>query len=280
LTREVDLEGHLNNEQQYFEKIFYKAQAIVQAAEDKPVKYFGARHYHWFADSYIGAMCKIAGFDGASTDKGAEPWGQKGFGTIPHALILSYAACIEGNPTVNATLGFDKYMDSKIPRVALIDTYNKEIDDSIATAQALEGRLSGVRIDTCGSNTTQYSKKYIDEVCELVPESEYRSGKGVTITSVWTLRRELDKAGFEDVSIFVSSGFNEYKTAVFVEADKIYQEKFGRPMFDAIGTGSIAKPKMATADIVQYFDSENKVWIDNSKVGRGYKPNKNLRRVI
>jgi len=137
-----------------------------------------------------------------------------------------------------------------------------------------------VRIDTCGSNVTQYSEKYIDEVCGLVPESEYRSGKGVTITSVWTLRTELDKAGYQDVSIFVSSGFNEHKTSAFVEADNIYQEKYGRPLFDAIGTGSIANPKMATADIVQYYDSENNVWVDNSKVGRGYKPNKNLRRVI
>jgi len=252
-----------------------KAKQIVEAAQGKPVLYFGARHFHWNLDEKIAETCKNAGFVGTSTDAGAKYWDAEGIGTVPHALILSYAAAREGNPTVNAMLGFDKHIDDEVKRVALIDTYNKEVDDTLATAEALEGRLAGIRIDTCGENVTQYSERYVDEVRSLVPETKYREGNGVTVTGVWTLRRELDKAGYGDVSLTVSSGFNEIKTAAFIEADKIYQEQYGKPLFDAIGSGSIAKPVMATADIVQYQTPEGE-WVENSKVGRGYKANDKL----
>ncbi len=256
-----------------------KAKLIVEAAEDKPVLYFGARHFHWKLDQQIAQICHDAGFVGTSTDVGAEAWGAEGIGTVPHALVLSYAAAREGNPTVNAMVGFDRHIDPSVPRLLLPDTYNREVDDTIATAEALDGRLTGTRIDTCGENVTQYAERHLDEVRELVPESEYLSGNGVKIASVWALKRELMNAGYGDLTSTVSSGFNERKTAAFLEANRIFQERYGVNLVDAIGTGSIASPVMATADIAQYRDDEGN-WIDNSKVGRGYRANSRLEVVL
>jgi len=48
--------------------------------------------------------------------------------------------------------------------------------------------------------------------------------------------------GCENLEITVSSGFNAEKTEAFVAADKVYQQMHNKPLFDNIGTGSIAKP--------------------------------------
>ncbi|MBU1704298.1 MAG: nicotinate phosphoribosyltransferase, partial [Nanoarchaeota archaeon] len=124
-----------------------QAGAIYQAAQGKPLLYFGARHFHYSLDQEISGICAEEGFKGCSTDAGAQAWDTKGQGTTPHALILSIAAYMQennivGNPTVEAAVAFDRYINPAVPRIILIDTFNREVDDSLATARALP-TLSG-----------------------------------------------------------------------------------------------------------------------------------------
>lgn len=247
-----------------------KAKAIIQAAEEKPVIYMGARHFHYDLDEKIAKICKEEGFVGSSTDIGAKAWNAEGIGTIPHALIISYTAhmnenCIAGNPTVEAAKAFDKVIDKKVKRIVLIDTFNREITDSIETAKAVKN-LSSVRIDTCGENYSEGSLSI--ELPKLNVDEKYLNGKGVTIASIWALRQGLDKAGFGNIELVVSSGFNEEKTVAFIEADKTFQKLYGKTLFDVIGTGSVAKPIMTTGDIVAYFSEKQNKWVEMHKVGR------------
>jgi nicotinate phosphoribosyltransferase len=238
-----------------------KAKAIKRAAGDKPVFYFGARHFHPNLDEKLARICYEEGFVGASTDIGAKAWKAKGLGTIPHALVLAYEINMKengktGNPTVEAAKGFDKYIDKKVPRIVLNCTYNREITDSIESAKAVPN-LKGTRIDTCGEN-------YSQGVAPGLNGNE----KGVTIEGVWALRRGLDETGFGNLEITVSSGFNEGKTEAFMEADRIYQKMYEKPLFDNIGTGSLADSFMTTSDICAYFSEKEGKWKPLSKTGR------------
>lgn len=259
-----------------------KARAVVQAAEEKPVYYFGARHFASELDEGIVKICQEEGFAGCSTDIGAKAWNSKGIGTIPHSLILSYVAHmkeegIQGNPTLVVAKAFDRNIDSRVPRIVLIDTFNREIYDSIRTSRNIPN-LFGVRIDTCGENYSQGSREV--KLPELDVDPKYLRGKGVTIASVWALREALDNSGFGNLEITVSSGFNEEKTTAFVEADKAYEERYGKPLFDSIGTGSLAKPVMTTSDIVAYYSERQEQWLPLSKKGREETLSRSLEEVI
>jgi nicotinate phosphoribosyltransferase len=52
--------------------------------------------------------------------------------------------------TVKATLAFDKYMPAGVSRVALVDTFKDEAEESLLVAEALGERLGSVRLDTPG----------------------------------------------------------------------------------------------------------------------------------
>ncbi len=266
------------------------AGGIRQAAPGKKIFYMGARHFSPSLDKKIARICYEEGFDGASTDIGARAWGKEGMGTEPHALILAYTAHmmengIKGNPTVEATRGFDKHIDKSVPRVVLPDTFNKEIYDTFDTAQAVPS-LKGIRIDTCGENWMQGTAPSKD-VSYSIDESllnikdklgKHLVGKGVKIDGIWLLRRELDAypEWFGNLEITVSSGFNEEKTQAFMEADKLYQAKYGKPLFENIGTGSVANPTMTTSDIVAYYSEKQSKWTELSKEGREEKPSTRL----
>lgn len=249
-----------------------KARNIKNAAEDKAVLYFGARHFAPELDERIAKICQEEGFVGCSTDIGARAWNTKGEGTIPHALILSYNAYlrennIEGNATVEAAKGFDRNISESVPRIVLIDTFNREITDSLETAVALPN-LAGVRIDTCGENYAQGSRETENKLSKLDIAGKYLRGKGVTIAGTWALRKALVENEYKNISLVVSSGFNAEKTTAFMKADKIFQQKYNIPLFTAIGTGSISNPIMTTSDIVAYFSEKYDKWLPNSKVGR------------
>src|SRR3989344_897993 len=266
------ISAELTNKEIDMKKVKKNAERIVEEA-NVPVIYFGARHFHYSLDPEISRICLEDGMKDSSTDIGAANIGKKGAGTIPHALVLTYGS------TVKAAKAFDKYIPKEIPRVVLIDTYNKEIDDSVATAKAL-GNLAAVRVDTCGEN---YSQDYDSvDLTELKGLEKYVDGKGVTIKGVWALRRALDK--YPDVGIFVSSGFNAEKTKAFTEASKIYEQKYGKKLFTGIGTGSVEDVVMATSDIVARFDEKKQLWVPCSKVGREYntykKDTRNLEKVF
>ncbi len=227
---------------------------VVELVGGRPVFYFGARHWHYKYDKQISKSTFDGGVVGCSTDIGAETVGKKGIGTIPHALVIVFASKYgKENATLEATNAFDKWMNKDIKRIALVDTFNREVTDSLMVAKALGKRLYGVRIDTCGEN--------LGEGCVGV--------KGVTKELAYTVRRALDEGGFKNVKIILSSGFAKVnKVKDFVATEKRTNLK----LFDGLGCGQFFHSRTATADIVK---------VDGqflSKTGRGYKENDRLVR--
>lgn len=257
--------GELN-----FEEIKKNTENIIKAAENKQVYYFGARHFHPEDDDRISKICFEAGFDGASTDLGAKYWKSKGIGTIPHALILACGIYLEQTnaydcPTAFAAELFDKNASKEVPRFILIDTFNREVIDTVTIGQQL--KIHGVRIDTCGENLAQYSYRVaLPQILLNLVSRQVSHGFGVTIGAVWALKTGMRTLKLEDLKITVSSGFNAKKIEEFIIADKIYHQIYKKPLFDYIGTGSIHNSVMTTSDIVAYY-SENR-WTSYSKVGR------------
>ena len=267
------------------EVIAENAKKIVDAAQDIPVLYFGARHFDWKLDEVISSICKEAGMVGASTPNGARVFNDTPKGTMPHALVLAV-----GSTSMAAKL-YHEHLSIDIPRVVLVDTFGKEVTDAIDAAKLLkqEGARPKVRVDTNGAVFMQYSL-YLDESIikpfrkELMNHSskylKYLNGRGVTISGVLNLRLQLDNAGLDDVGIIVSSGFNYEKTEAFAIANSLFEKMYGKPLIDGIGTGSVYPPAIyATADIVSIYDPDREVWLPRSKAGRFYRPNKKLRRV-
>lgn len=264
---------------------------IVGLVDGRPVSYFGARHWSYREDAAIAQAAYRGGATSCSTDAGAASFGQVGQGTIPHALENIYAWRFgKERAVVEATLAFDRVIDPEIPRIALIDYNNRELDDSVAVADALEGRLSAVRVDTCGENIAQgalvsarceeadaWRAQGISLPADDALEARYWYGKGVTVTGVYALRRALDQFGHSDVKIVLTSGFGDpEKVKAFVEAEK----KLGVKLFDALGVGGIYKPcRMATMDVVAVGETEDSM-VPISKVGRSYNPNSRLEQML
>jgi len=247
---------------------------VVEAAKGKPVSYFGARHWRYDADEDIARAAFEAGASSTSTDIGAAAFNQKGIGTIPHDLENIYAWQFGyDRAVVEATKAFDRVIQKEVPRIALVDYANREIDDAIKTAIALDGNLKAVRVDTCGENTAQGAIEFPNKRFSYPKEHEkYWFGTGVTITGVYALRQLLNAAGFQDVKIMLSSGFgNPEKVRAFVEAENY----LGIKLFDSLGVGGVFPSRMATMDVVAVGSSLENM-IPMSKVGRSYKPNSKL----
>ena len=189
------------------------ARECVEAAQGIPVISFGARHVHPSVAGVMEYAAVVGGCVGCSSIVGAKLAGVEPSGTMPHALIL-----IMGD-TVKATVAFDKYMPSAVPRISLVDTFRGEAEESLRVAQALGEKLESVRLDT---------------PAEL---------GGVTADLVKEVRARLDLAGFKHVKIFVSGGINPERITCFLES--------GAPV-DGFGVGSYisgTKPIDFTADL-------------------------------
>jgi nicotinate phosphoribosyltransferase len=158
-----------------------KALKCKMAANGKTVLSFGARRAHPAISGMIDKYAYIGGCDGFSVLFAEELIGKKASGTIPHALILQI-----GDTTETMKL-FNMYIDKKVPRIALIDTFNDEKFETLNVANALKQDLSGVRLDTPGSRRGDL-KKIAQEI-----------------------RWELDIRGFEHVKLFASGGLDEKK---------------------------------------------------------------------
>ena len=271
------------------ESITQRMRAVVDAAEGRPVIYFGARHWHWDEDAAIGAAAIAGGAVGASTDAAAAAIGKAGVGTIPHVLENAFAATFgKGNSVVQASLAFDRIISTDVPRIPLIDYNNKEIDDTIAVAKALNGSMYGARVDTCGENVMQgavasyepdavkaWRERGLPLISKKHPHAPFWVGNGVTITGVYALRRALDEAGFKDVKLVLTSGFgNAEKVKAFVYAEKL----LGVKLFDQLGVGELFPTRSTTMDVVSIQESDG-TWSPLSKVGRGYRPNQNLKEI-
>lgn len=247
------------------EEVKENMRKVVKISGERPVSYFGARHWRFDEDAGIAKAAYDCGATSTSTDIGSATFGKEGVGTIPHALenVMAWKYGYK-NAVVESTKAFDRVIDSNVPRIALIDYANREIDDSLATAKALKGRLYGVRVDTCGENIAQGA---------VDGDRKYWEGKGVTISGVLALRTALNNSGNENVKIILTSGFgNPEKVKAFVEAEK----ELGVKLFDSLGVGEVYKSRTATMDIVAIGENPESM-TPMAKVGRGYKPNSNLK---
>ncbi len=189
------------------------ARACVEAADPIPVISFGARHVHPDVSARMEYAAIVGGCVGCATPAGARLASIQPSGTIPHALILSMG------DTVRAVEAFDRHIDPEVKRIALVDTFRDEAEESLRVARALGKKLWGVRLDT--------------------PSERGR----VTPDLVKEVRARLDLEGFSYVKIFVSGGITPERIREFKEA--------GAPV-DGFGIGSAisgAPPIDFTADI-------------------------------
>lgn len=189
------------------------ARRCVEAAEGIPIISFGARHVHPQVAARLEYAAMVGGFVGCATPAGARLGDVSPSGSIPHAMILIFG------DTVEATKAFDRNIPTEVNRIALVDTFKDEAEESLRVAEALGEKLWGVRLDTPGER-----------------------GR-VTPDLVKEVRARLDQAGYEHVKIVVSGGIDEERIRLFVDK--------GAPV-DAFGVGSAvssAPPIDFTADI-------------------------------
>lgn len=209
------------------------------------------------------------GFVGNATDATAHYFGnEKGFGTMPHALI-GYAGS-----TVRAAEMF-RQANPGVPMTVLVDYFGHETTDALAVCRrfpdlAAKGELS-VRLDTAGGRfveglDTQTSYAVLDRnepyaIRGYRSETElrYLIGTGVSAAALWHMREQLNAAGFDKVKIVASSGFSPAKCKVMAVA---------KAPIDVIGTGSYLpdtwSETYATADIIAYGGQQR------VKVGREF----------
>lgn len=203
-----------------------RAAGVRLAAGDKPVVAFGARRAHPALAPALDRAAFMGGLDGVSTILGGEVIGEEPMGTMPHSLIIVFGDQVEAWKAYDETLG------EGVPRVALVDTYWDEKVEAVRAAEALEGRLSAVRLDTPGSR------------------------RGDFPAIIREVRWELDLRGFEDVGIFVSGG---------LDAEAV--TRLGEAGADGFGVGtwvSCAPPVDFGLDIV---DVEGKPAAKRGKLG-------------
>ncbi|MDR2944966.1 MAG: hypothetical protein LBU81_07825 [Methanosarcinales archaeon] len=272
-----------------------RMKAIADVSENRPITYFGARHWHYRDDAAISKAAVDGGAAGASTDAGAACIHKAGSGTIPHALENIYAWKDGKEKAVtNSTAAFDKQISLDVARVALIDYNNREIDDALQTAAAVSN-LAAVRIDTCGENIgqgalseTDFAGKTAAEADALlssffgkivqVPagDEKYWFGTGSSVTGVYAVRKALNDSGFEKIQIMLSGGFGDVrKVEAFVRAEEL----IGVKLFDSLGVGGIYDSRDSTMDIVAVGETIETLE-PISKVGRTYKPNARLKRIV
>lgn len=232
-------------------RIATNVRKVVKAANGKPVLFFPARYDIYQTQESDGYAAMIGGITGFSTDANALAYGGKGLGTIPHALIASYKG-----DTVAATSAFDKYVDPKISRIALVDFDNDCVNTSLACARKLGKNLQGVRLDTSGS---MVDKSLWEQIGTFKPT-------GVCKELVYNVRKALDAEGFNHVKIIASGGFDAERVAAF--------EEMGVPVDTyAVGSSFFDGNINFTADVVVVDGKEC------SKAGRRYNPNPRLELV-
>ncbi|MBA2637213.1 MAG: quinolinate phosphoribosyl transferase [Solirubrobacterales bacterium] len=224
---------------------------VVEAAGDKQIFYFPARHDHWLVQTGDGWAAHVAGAIGVSTDAQASWWGGRGIGTVPHALIAAY----DGDTVLAARKFADRYADEMNVTV-LVDFENDSVRTSLEVADALQGRLWGVRLDT-GDNLVD--RALWEDLGQYRPT-------GVNARLVEKTRAALDAAGHRGVRIVVSGGFTAQRIRDF-EASGVPADAYG------VGSSLLRGANDFTADIVRNDGRPM------AKVGRQQRPNPRLERV-
>ena len=222
---------------------------VVEAARGKQIFYFPARHDHWLVQTGDGYSAHVAGAIGVSTDAQASWWGGTGIGTVPHGLIAAY-----GGDTVKAAVKFAQRYHEQMNITVLVDFDNDSVTTALEVARALGPQLWGVRLDT--------SEQLVDR--SLQDEMGGFDPTGVNPRLVEKVRGALDGAGFPDVRIVASGGFNAQRIRDF-EAQVVPVDAYG------VGSSLIRGQNDFTADVVQLEGRPC------AKVGRSYAPNPRLK---
>src|SRR3954465_12671303 len=228
------------------------ARELIEAAQPKPVMFFGARDDFYLTQRGDGYAAASGGITAFSTDAQASLVGKKGVGTIPHALIAAFKG-----DTIKATKAFAKHVDSSVDLVALVDYDNDSVKTALDVARALEGRLWGVRLDTAEN---MVDKSLFSQMGSFKPT-------GVNPQLVWNVRNALDAEGFGEVKIVASGGFD-------VERIEQFEEE-GVPV-DVYGVGAALYEGRYdfTADIVAVDGKPQ------AKAGRALRENPRLAKVM
>ena len=223
---------------------------VVDAAGGKPVLFFADRFDHWATQGGDGYAAFVGGAQGVATDAQAAWWGERGLGTIPHALIATF-----GGDTVAAVAAFARQFPG-VPLIALVDFDNDSVATSLACARAFGERLWGVRLDTSG---TMVDRALWSEMGDFAPT-------GVNRRLVEKVRQALDAEGFDHVRVIVSGGFTAERIAAF-EATGVPVDSY------AVGSSLLKGSADYTADVVL---REGRPC---AKVGRVHRPSTRLQPV-
>lgn len=223
---------------------------VVDAAGGKPVLFFADRFDHWATQGGDGYAAFVGGAQGVATDAQAAWWGERGLGTIPHALIATF-----GGDTVAAVAAFARQFPG-VPLIALVDFDNDSVATSLACAKEFGERLWGVRLDTSG---TMVDRALWSEMGDFAPT-------GVNRRLVEKVRQALDDGGFGHVRVIVSGGFTAERIAAF-EATGVPVDSY------AVGSSLLKGSADYTADVVL---REGRPC---AKVGRVHRPSARLQPV-
>jgi nicotinate phosphoribosyltransferase len=224
---------------------------VVDAANGKPILYFPARHDHWLVQTGDGWAAHVAGAIGVSTDAQASWWGGRGVGTVPHGLIAAY-----GGDTALAASKFADRFAADMNVTVLVDFVNHSVKTALETANALDGALWGVRLDTS------------DKLADVALQERHGEDAetGVSPELVRIVREQLDAHGHRDVRIVVSGGFTAERIRRF-EAEGVPVDAYG------VGSSLIRGSNDFTADVVMVDGRPG------GKTGRELRPNPRLSRV-
>ena len=231
--------------------IIHNVHEVVEAANGKPILYFPARHDHWLVQTGDGWAAHVAGAIGVSTDAQASWWGGRGVGTVPHGLIAAY-----GGDTAAAAVKFAERFSHEMNVTVLVDFANHSLATALEVADALDGDLWGIRLDTS------------DKLADISLQERHGDDAptGVNPELVRLVREGLDAAGHREVKIVVSGGFTADRIRGF-EAEGVPVDAYG------VGSSLIRGSNDFTADVVMVDGRPG------GKVGRELRPNARLSRV-
>ncbi len=135
---------------------------------------------------------------------------------MPHALIQLF----NGDLVQACEAYLTTYPEDNL--IALVDYHNDVITDSLKVARHFGDKLYGVRVDTAANMVDQYFLRNQHEF----GQDDLR---GTNVRLIQRLREHLDAAGFKQVKIIVSGGF---------DADKIRRFEQQNAPVDSYGVGS------------------------------------------
>src|ERR1700678_1126107 len=167
------METYLLSTLSYQTMIASKAARVVTAAQGRQIVDFGARRAHGSQASLLAARAaSIGGCEGTSNVLAGQQFGMTTYGTQAHSWVMAHED--EG-------VAFAKFLDVfPDAAVLLLDTY--DVRSAIKKIIAMKRKPAGVRLDSG----------------DLAKDSRW-------------VRRELERAGWNDVKIFASGDLDEYR---------------------------------------------------------------------